>query len=483
MNSFKFKFLRNMSRFRSGGAITLPSIQFTNRFVFISTFLTCCFIHAAEPLPLSTDYWKSDAFQKAFNGTYRINATIEPFVDTAERALLLEVQALMEKGERKSALDKLKQSTLAKNSVAVMFNIGNIAFETGDLVLAKSQYESAIKTFPTFLRAQQNLAFVHAREGKYDEAFPYLLETIRLGSQEGSVMGLLGFCYQQKENFTSALQAFKSAQLTEPENLEWKVGEAYCYDSLGENTNALNLYESIVKQKPDEIQYALLLINLYQRTGNVAEAILNLELLRRKGSLDISNKIQLGALHLSEGSSVIGADIIREVLKSDQLTDGNIAMNAVGIAIGNNKFDLAVEFHNLIKPEIVKNLTLSDRYQRQKAELLILQDKDLANAVKLLEELIAKDPLDSDSLYLLAQYEASSSMEEMALIHYQQAHAGNGKMKQASLLERGKLLVKLQRYQDALKDLVEYQSTAEGDQLEQLKIYINAIKNLDKASN
>lgn len=453
------------------------------KFIFISTFLTSCIAHAAEPMPLSQEYWKSDAFKKAFNGSYKINASIEPFVESEERALLVAVQELMEKGERKSALAKLKESPLSKSSAAVMFNIGNIAFETGDLESAKTQYSFAIKTFPTFLRAQQNLAFVHAREGEYDKAFPYLLEVIKLGSQDGSVMGLLGYCYQQKENFTSALQAFKSAQLTEPDNLEWKIGEAYCYDSLGENSKALNLYESIVKGKPDELQYALLLINLYQRTGDMDKAIVNLELLRRKGSLDIPNKILLGALHLSDGSSVIGADVIREVLNSDQLTDANIAMNAVGIAIGNQRVDLAAEFHSLIKPDLVKKLISKNRYQRQQAQLLILQDKETDKAVKLLEELIAADPLDADSLYLLAQHEAANEQEEMALLHYEQAHAGNGKMKHASLLERGKILVKIQRYQEALKDLTAYQKIAGEEQHEQLKTYIEAVKNLEKASN
>ena len=446
-------------------------------------FLTSLLVSkSAEPLPLSKDYWKSEAFRKAFNGSYRINARIEPYVDTKERELLVAVQVLMAKGERKSALTKLNSSSLAKSSAAVMFNIGNIAFESGDLELAKTQYAAAIKKFPTFLRAQQNLAFVHAREGDYDKAFPYLLEVIKLGSQEGSVMGLLGYCYQQKGNFISALQAFKNAQLTEPENIEWKIGEAYCYDSLGENAKALNLYESIVKQKPAEQQYMLLLINLYQRTGQIDEAIVNLELLRRQGTLDVSNKMLLGALHLSEGSSVIGAEVIREVLKSGELKDADIAMNAVEFAIDKNELDLATEFHSLIKPELVKKLTSETRYQRQSAQILLLQNKETEKALKTLKALIAKDPLDADSLYLLAQYEVSNNLADEALLHFQQAYSGNGKWKNAALLERGKLLVRLQRFNEALEDLTAYQKQADESRQKQLMDYIKAVKNLERSS-
>ncbi|MGJ8657252.1 MAG: tetratricopeptide repeat protein [Akkermansiaceae bacterium] len=438
--------------------------------------------HGAESLPLSKDYWKSDAFKKSFNGSYRINARIEPFVDTKERVLLVAVQDLMAKGERVTALKKLKDSSLASSSAAVMFNIGNIAFETGDLEEAEKQYLAAVKTFPTFLRAYQNLAFVYAREAEYDKAFPHLLEVVRLGSQDGAVMGLLGYCYQEKENFTSALQAFKNAQLTEPENLEWKVGEAYCYDSLGEDAKALNLYESIVKEKPGEPQYMFLLINLYQRTGQIEEAIVNLELLRRQDKLDVSNQLLLGALHLSDGSMVIGSDVIREVLKSEELTDADLAMNAVGFAVARREYELALEFHSLVKPELVEKLTSKTRYQRQEAQILMLQDKEVEKAVGILKELIAADPLDADTLYLLAKHEATNKQEELALLHFQQAHAGTGKMKDPALLERGKVLVHLQRYEEALKDLTEYQVYAEGSQVDQLKTYIDAVKSLGKAS-
>lgn len=455
-------------------------------FILTSLILSSFCVKGAESLPLSKDYWKSDAFRKAFNGSYRINASIEPFVETKERVLLVAVQEHMAKGERVSALSKLKASSLATSSAAVMFNIGNLAFETGDLELAKKQYLAAIKKFPTFLRAHQNLAFAYASEADYEKAFPHLLDVIRLGSQDGAVMGLLGYCYQQKENFTSALQAFKNAQLTEPENIEWKIGEAYCYDSLGDDAKALNLYESIVKEKPAEAQYMFLLINLYQRTGQIDEAIVNLELLRREGKLDFAHKILLGSLHLSDGSKVIGSEVIREVLKSDELGDGNLAMNAVGFAIGSGDFDLALEFHSLIKPELVKKLSSTEasnrRYQRQEAEILMLQDKEIERALKILKGLIGTDPLDADSLYLLAKYEAATKQEESALLHFQQAHAGNGKMKNSALLERGKVLVSLKRYEDALSDLSAYQFYTEGSQLKQLKTYIDAVRNLSKAS-
>ena len=470
----------------------------STKFIISGLVLGSLASQGAEPLPLSNNYWKSSAFKKAFNGSYRINGRIEPFVDTKERVLLVSVQDLMAKGDRVGALKKLKASSLIGTSAAVMFNAGNFAFEVGDLADAKKYYLAAINKFPTFMRAHQNLAYVYARENDYEKAFPSLLEVVKLGSQDGSVMGLLGYCYQQKENFTSALQAFKNAQLTEPENLEWKIGEAFCYDSLGEDAKALNLYESLVKEKPDEVQYKLLLVNLYQKVGNLGEAIVNLELLRREKKLDPAGRFQLGALHFSGGSEEIGAEIVREILKSDELTDANLAMNAVDYSIQRGDFGLALEFHSLIKPELIKKLTSESslgkpesRYQRQKAQIYLSkalgneeaeQALQVKEAIEVLKNLIARDPLDADALFLLAQYEANHQQQELAVLHYQQSSKGYGQCKNISLLERGKLLVRLQRFDEALKDLKEYELYIEGEQLKQLKIYTDAVTKLAEAS-
>ncbi len=468
----------------------------STKFILTSLTLGALSAQAADPFPVSKDYWKSSSFQKAFNGSYRINARIEPFVDTKERVLLVSVQELMAKGDRAEALKKLKASSLIETSAAVMFNAGNFAFETGDLTEAKKCYLAAIKKFPTFLRAHQNLAFVYAREDDYDKAFPSLLEVVKLGSQDGPVMGMLGYCYQQKENFTSALQAFKNAQLTDPENLEWKIGEAYCYDSLGDDAKALNLYEVLVKQKPDNVQYKMLLINLYQKTGNISEAIVNLDYLRRLKKLDPAGLFLLGTLHFSDGSTVIGADIVREILKSDELKEGKLAMNAIDDVIQRGDIKLAEEFHSLVKPELVKERSLARRYQRQQAQIILSQvameeagDESVAKvneskveALEILKKLILSDPLDADSLYLLAQCEAEHQQLELALLHFQQASKGKGLRRNTALLERGKLLVKLQRYKEALKDINSYKIYAEGAQVKQLESYIDAVEKLAKAS-
>lgn len=445
-------------------------------FLAVSTFT-----QAAAPLPVSKDYWKSDSFRKSFNASYRINARVEPFVETKERGLLVEVQELMAKEQRTNALKKLTSSELIKTSASIMFNAGNLAYESGDMKVAEAQFLAAIKKFPSFLRAHQNLAVVYTQEDAYDKAYPHLLEAVRLGTQDGMVMGLLGYCYQQKGSFTSALQAFRNAQLTDSQNLEWKRGEAYCHDRLGDYPKALNLYEEVVKAKPNVANYALLLANLYQRLDRGEDAIVQLELLRRKGLLEDVDKILLGELQLRYGSRNLGADSIREALKSDLLKESDAALDVVRFSLDRNDLELAKEFHALIKPEILLTEQNKVQHQRLGAWVAIsddeIEDKESAEAV--LQTLVKQNPLDADSLFLLAGYEAKVGDKEKSLLLYQQSHHGEGSLKERALLETGKLLVDMKRYKEALKSLTEYAKT---DGSESVKSYIKAVKGLAEAN-
>ncbi len=434
-----------------------------------------------KPLPVSKEYWKSEAFRKSFNGSYRINARVEPFVDTKERGLLVEIQELMAKEQRTNALNKLKASSLIKTSASIMFNAGNLAYESGDLKYAEQQFSAAIKKFPSFLRAHQNLAVVYSQQDQYDKAYPHLLETVRLGTQDGMVMGLLGYCYQQKKNYTSALQAFRNAQLTDANNLEWKRGEAYCHVQLGAHAKALNLYEEIVKARPNEHINTLLLVNLYQRMGRGEDAIVNLELLRRKGVLEEMDKALLGELHMRYGSRKLGAEVIREALNSGKLKEADVALNTVKFSLERNDIVLAKEFYGLIKTEILGNELHKTNYKRLGA-WVSLRDSEVTEkkaAKEILRALIKSNPLDADSLFLLAWQEAIDDNKEEALLLYQQGSRGEGEFKSRSLLEKGKLLVGLKRYQDALKSLTVY---AKIDPSKSVKDYIKAVKSLAEAS-
>ena len=158
-------------------------------FILLSLFSP---LSAAEKMPLSKDYWKNPIFLKEFNGSYRIDANIEPVLSSGERGELVAIQKLMASGKRADVIKKLQASKYSRTSASIQFNLGNVLSEEGELTKAISSYKKAIAILPSFRRAYQNLAYVYVKQEDYEKAFPLLLKVLNLGGNDGSVHGLLG---------------------------------------------------------------------------------------------------------------------------------------------------------------------------------------------------------------------------------------------------------------------------------------------------
>lgn len=433
---------------------------------------------AVEPLPISKNYWKSEAFLSSFNGSYRINSKVEPFLETNERELLVSIQPLMEKGERKEALKKLQASDLSKTSASVIFNIGNVAFEEADLELAKKSYLAAIKKFPNFLRAHQNLAMIYLRDSEkgINDAYNHLVQAVKLGGQDASLLGMLGNCHLQKENYSAAMLAFKNAQLSEPETVEWQIGEAECHRATGHYEDALRIFKLVLRNEEYEPGYEFIVADLHERLEQYDQAISIYDFMRRKGDLTGKDKAHLGKLQLSEGSRSLGAELLREILKSGELKESEAIFDLLEYTILLDEIPLASDLYQLLKSDELK----SQKYRYEFIGAWIgLSTEDKAEAADKMRNLIKQNPLDSHALYLLAKYQEDRQARENALLLYSQAANGDGSYKVYSLRAKGKLLVDMKRYEEAIKALKEYKKLSQD---EAANDYIKAVKALFEAS-
>ncbi|BDS08308.1 hypothetical protein NT6N_33480 [Oceaniferula spumae] len=424
-------------------------LVFSIQFAVISSLLS-----AAEPLPLSKSYWKDDAFLKSFNGSYRINARIEPAVTTEERGLLVSIQTMMASGDRKGALAKLKSSSLIKTSPAVAFNAGNIQFELGEMESAAEYYQQALKVFPSFRRAHRNLGFVYARSEDWDKAMPSFEEALKLGDQDGSTYGQLAYGRMQKNQYASALQAYRLAQVTQPESIDWKAGIAQCLQHLQRNEEALALIEEVITARPDEVSYYLLQSSIQLSMDKVDDAMANLELVRRMGKLDADNHLLLANLHLRSGSSKLARPVMMAALEMEEKPPLTSALNVLEFTTQTQDWKLAREFADaMVKawPE-VKDVKLANKQKRLSALIDIDSAENPERGAATLAELIKNDPLDAASLILLARYRVTEKRNQEAEMLLQQAARIEGSEYEARV-ELAKLHVSGNRYEEALKQL------------------------------
>jgi len=437
---------------------------------------------AVEPLPLSPQYWKDPAFLKSFNGSYRINGRIEPTVTGEERALLISIQKLMADGKREAALKKIKASPLAKSSAAVAFNKGNIEFELGLLEQSEASYQLAIKTFPNFRRAHRNLGFVYARGNHWEKAMPEFEEAIRLGDMDAATFGQLAYGRMQKEQFASALQAYRLAQVTEPENVDWKAGVAQCLQYLQRNEEALALIDEVIEVRPTEPSYYLLQASIQLSLDQSDKAITNLELVRRlgEGKLDAENHLLLATLHLRAGSNRLARPLLLKALKMEEKPPLGTALNALEFVTQVRDWKLAREVADAIEsayPE-TKNGKLVQKKQRLGALIDIDSLEAPERGAKVLEALVKSDPLDAESLILLAKYRVSEKRNQEAEMLLQQAERVESFAYDAEV-ELAKLYVGWARYRDAVKQLDKALKIKPGESLES---YRKAVKHLADAA-
>jgi len=417
--------------------------------LLILSLLAVTGVRAAEPLPLAREYWRDPAFRKAFNGSYRIEARIEPSVTSAERGLLVEVQELMENGRRTNAVEKLKGSGLTAKSAALTYNLGNLLFESGEDEEAEKAFRKAIGMYPSFRRAHRNLAMALVRSDRMDEALEPLLEAVRLGDASGATYGLLGYCRLRRGEWASALQAYRLAQVSEPEVPEWKAGVAQCLENLGGRAEAAALLDEVIRMRPAVASYAVLQARLLLDLDRPEDAVKTLELPRRLGTLDADGLLLLADLHLRAGRGNDAVAMVEQAFAPGPApmaaADPGRVISLIHLAMNVSEWDLSRALLEKVRTE-----DPSAALRRVEARYLIASEDDEARGEAILRELLKTDPTDAESLIALGQHLANGDRLDDAELLFQRAtvvdtHAAD------AWIELARLYVASRRYERALE--------------------------------
>jgi tetratricopeptide (TPR) repeat protein len=433
--------------------------------------LTAGWTHSAEPLPLSSAYWRDPAFQKTFNGSYRIEARIEPSVSSGERALLIEVQTLMAKGNRRGALATLRSSPLTAGSSALKFNLGNLQFEEGLVEEAIDSYTSALKDYPSFRRSHRNLAMALVRQNELEPALEHLVEAVRLGDSEGATYGMLGYCRLQRGEWASALQAYRLAQISEPDLPEWKAGIAQCLQNLNARDEAAALLDEVIHQRPLEPSYALLQASLLLELGRSEDAVKALELPRRLATLDADGLLLLADLHLRADRRKSASDVMKTAFSLDGSPSiGRIAALA-GTAMSLRDWSLA--------SELLENAQAADESAPRPLKLisarLKIESGEAAEAgAAELVSLLKDDPADGEILIALGKYRAATGAPGEAELLFERATASESAAVDG-WVELARIRVSQQRYREALEAVDQALALAENPTLENYRRELAAL--------
>lgn len=432
--------------------------------------------------PLSGDHelaslWNDPDFTRRLIGSYGFASDAEPRMTAEEQAAYRDKVVPLLQTDPTKAMAVLEGMIKPTASAVFDFTLGNLRFQSEDLTNAVKHFEAALAKFPDFRRAQKNLAFALVRDGKYDEAIKPLTRTVALGGGDGKVFGLLGFAYLNASKFISAEGAYRQALVFEPENVDFKLGLVRCSVATANYDYALGMIDELLAQLPERDALWTLQANVYIQKEQPAKAATSLEMLRRLGKATPPNLFLLGDLYMSQEARDLALSAYLEAIEKDGGKNMAKALRPAQILVSRGAWEEARTLFSKIRGAGTA-LAAQDELKLLKLESKVaLAAGDRDQAIKTLEQIIQKDPLDAEALLLAGDYYAKNGEMEKAEFRFETAAKITG-FEAEAFVKHAQLLVQSQKYAPALELLRKAQKVKPRDNVQR---YLDKVEQLARA--
>ena len=436
--------------------------------------------HADEAVALAL--WNDPEFERQFLGTYGTKADIEPLVTVVEKDLMEKVPALMRAdGGLEKAAAFLEKNWKPASSAILDFTLGNIAFQQNDLDTAEAWYAWAIQKFPSFQRAHRNQGLVAVRAGRYDSAIVPLTRAIELGATDGLTYGLLAYAYLMTERYSQAESAYREAMMLQPETVDWKLGLVRALFKERKYEEAAVLCGDLIRLDASRGDYWVLQANAFLGMKQPLKAAGNFEYLDAVGAANAQSLNTLGDIYVNEGLTEMAADAYIRAMGKDPEGDPKRFLRDAEVLAARSAHADASRLMAQVKQSFGSRLGPEEQKRILKLEARLAAACGLAadQQVKLLQEIVALDPLDGETLILLGQREAAAGNAEKACFYYERAE-GLERYEADARLRHGQCLVRRGRYDEALPLLKRAQELKPRDDVAR---YIEQVERVARARN
>lgn len=423
---------------------------------YLSVFLCISLIIFAVPVEggqlskIELELWNSPIFKKQFTESYLAETEIEPTVTQDERETMLKVLDLISSDKMDEAAKLLQKSTKDASSAVFDFTLANIHFQQEQFEQALVSYERAVAKYPKFRRAWKNLGLIHVREGELEKAIPALTRVVELGGNDALTYGLLGFAYSSVENNLCAESAYRMAILLDPATLDWKMGLARSLFKQERYPEAVALCDHLISDNPDRADLWLLQANAYIGQNMPLKAAVNYEIVDRMGESTVASLNMLGDIYVNQELFETAVTSYVGALEKNPEGSSDRALRAAKVLTSRGALHETKQLIERIESLHGGNLDKNDRKDMLKLRARIaVAEGSGEEEIKILEEIVALDPLDGEALILLGQHSARSGDYEKAVFYYERAE-NLEKYEADAKIRHAQLLVGQGKYTEAL---------------------------------
>ena len=408
-----------------------------------------------------------DLFERRFAESYAAETDIEPKLLDPERKGMLEVLKLIQADKMAEAAAMLQKMRTDASSAVLDFTLGNIAFQKEDFSTAIEEYGKSVQKFPRFRRAWRNLSLIHVRNGDLEKALPALTKVVELGGADSTTYGLMGFAYSNLDKPIAAESAYRMAILLDPATRDWKLGLAKAFFKQKRFADAAALTAELIKETPDAADLWLLQANAFVGLGQSMKAAQNYEIVDRLGKTTVDSLNMLGDIYVNEGLYDIAVTCYERAMLKTPRGAAERPIRAAKVLVGRGASADAEGLISQIERIYGAELKEAERKDllKMKARMAVTRGAGEDEA-RILEEIVAIDPLDGEALILLGQYHGRVGDSAKAVFLYERA-AKLERFEADAKVRHAQLLVGQGKYADALPLLRSAQQVKPRENIQQ----------------
>ena len=355
------------------------------------------------------------------------------------------------------AVEILKRGGLEDASAALDLTLGNLYFRQDKLDAAAAAYRAALAKMPRFRRAIDNLGRIYLLQGKPRKTIELYRQLVTSGHADADILLLLGHALFQQDRPRSAEAAYRQVFLLDPANTDAVRGLAKALLRQKRFREGLALVDELLQEAPVDEQLWSLRVNVLLADKGNDEAARAIEQARRLGCASPDMLATLGDLYLHR-------DQPREAVRAyeDAFRDTDPSMPRMLRATRGFLMlgDEERAERMLQKVEAAQQAAAAPA-PATKAALLRLKVR-LAQqrgrrdtAMALCKQILQLDPVDGETLLLLAELQQRKGQLQKAVMSCERAaridgFAADARVRQAQIdVERGNYARAVRLLEDA----------------------------------
>ncbi len=355
---------------------------------------------------LSEQNWDNPEFKARFAESYVGQSELNPSISAEEKALFDEIMPLI--GENsKEAIALLERSLTPESSAAFDYIYGNLLYQEGDLKKSIEAYVQAAKKFPSYAQAYYNAGRACVADGDFKRALPLLQKSLSLQAGDGTLYGLIGYCYINMEKPSTALDAYRVAVMLDPKSRDWRIGKLQCHVALEQRTDAIGMLYELIEEEPSNAEWWKLQANQFLAMNNSSKAAANLTVVKEMGAADAASLSLLGDILLNQGLTRPALESYYAAIDSKQVRVKRIfevANSLIVLEELEQAKGLVEKVNSVLGSEYDAGQELD--YLNLRARLA-MSENDYLKASEYLEQVVDRDPMNGNALLTLADLEKS----------------------------------------------------------------------------